>query len=284
MKAHVKLSSDLLIEYLDLCNALTAAVCPTGEEKLSGIDCVIGKIVTQHVPIPAFRAKKSDPFYHAWQHVLTSDDGRTLNELRPSARRISDASVEAQLAFVADTPRELSELTLPSPMSANERTELEQLLPMLPPLRCPMSAEEKDAFLQAYCSLPNRPMWIPNFVTQATINEREVLYKRQFSKIQQALQRDFENGRLAPVNADHIPVATLMPHTFIPRTQVVAYLELYGFSYENFDTVDTAAEKSEIQAEEPPAKGKTRKPGERKISLEQEPEVANFCNKLKNLV
>ncbi|MCW3540484.1 hypothetical protein [Burkholderia cenocepacia] len=249
MQVRVKLSSDPLIDFLDFSYAIADAVYPTGEKGLEGIDCVIGKIVTCQVPIPTSPgAPISSPYYHAWQSVLISDDGRTLNELVSPTQPIGNEAAESELLFDEPPPLQIGEITLPCQelSDADREAFAKVLVDIKRPLRYPMSDEERAEFMEAYCKLPNRPMWMPALVTEETINRRKSKHDAVLLRHQRALSREFEEGRLTPVNAYHAPVASLVPGTFIPRAQAVAYLEQLGFAYQDPET-----EGDQLLAEQP---------------------------------
>ncbi|MBR8091827.1 hypothetical protein KDX09_20785 [Burkholderia cenocepacia] len=234
MQVRVKLSSDPLIDFRDFSYAIADAVCPTGEKGLEGIDCVIGKIVTCQVPIPTSPgAPISSPYYHAWQSVLISDDGRTLNELVSLNQPIGNEAAESELLFDESPPLQIGEITLPCQelSDADREAFAKVLVDIKRPLRYPMSDEERAEFMEAYCKLPTRPMWLPALVTEATINRRKSEHDAVLLRHQRALLQEFEEGRFTPVDAYHAPVASLMPGTFIPREQAIAYLERQGCEY-----------------------------------------------------
>ncbi|RBB36771.1 hypothetical protein DPV79_24245 [Burkholderia reimsis] len=227
MQVRVKLSSDPLIDFLDFSYAIADAACPTGEKGLEGLDCVTGKLVTRHVPIP-----QSGGFGATWQSVLVSNDGRTLNELLSSDQAVVNEPAVSELPFHEPSPPQIGELTLPYELSDADREAFAKVLVDIKrPLRYPMSDEERAEFMEAYCKLPNRPMWMPALVTEETINRRKSDHDAVLLRHQRALLQEFEAGRLTPVNAYHAPVATLMAGTFIPREQAIAYLERHGFEY-----------------------------------------------------
>lgn len=242
VQVRVKLSSDPLIDFLDFSYAIADAVCPTGEKGLEGLDCVTGKLVTRHVPIPQSRG-----FGTSWQSVLVSNDGRTLNELLSSDQAVVNEPAVGELPFHEPSPPQIGELTLPYELSDADREAFAKVLVDIKrPLRYPMSDEERAEFMEAYCKLPNRPMWMPALVTEETINLRKSEHDAVLLRHQRALLQEFEAGRLTPVNAYHAPVATLMAGTFIPRAQAVAYLERHGFAYQ-----DPKTEDDQLLAEQP---------------------------------
>ncbi|WP_244814724.1 hypothetical protein [Caballeronia sp. Lep1P3] len=232
MRGRVKLRSDPLIEYLNFCQAIAEAVCPTGENGLEGIECVTGKIVTRHVPIPESGGIASGPFRHCWQSVLISEDGRTLNELLPSDLPHPVENGVLELPLPDASPRQVGELTLPFKLSDADRRELAKVLTKLPPLRYPMAEEATAAFMEAYFNLSDRPMWVPDLVSAATINRRKAEQATALERHQKALKRAFEAGWLVPVNAYRAPVAILTAGTLIPRAQAIVYLEQHGLEYD----------------------------------------------------
>ncbi|WP_155633839.1 hypothetical protein [Burkholderia territorii] len=287
MQVRVKLSSDPLIEFFSFCQAIAEAVYPTAEKGLEGLDCVIGKLVTRHVSIPESAGKAFRQYGANWQSVLTSSDGRTLNELLPSDKAVVNEPAVSELPFHEPSPPQIGEITLRYELSDGDREAFARVLKVLKdlkvtPLRYPMSEEERAEFIEAYCKLPNRPMWMPVLVTEETINRRKSEHDAAFFRHQRALTQDFEAGRLTPVNAYHAPVATLVASTFIPRAQAIAYLERHGFAYG--DPLDNRSDGdlSNTQTKEQSDSGSNRwQPGERKLSPETVPELVKFHNELK---
>ncbi|KGV08976.1 hypothetical protein [Burkholderia pseudomallei] len=273
MQVRVKLSSDPLIDFLDFSYAIADAVCPTGEKGLEGLDCVTGKLVTSHVPIPESAGKAFRQYGASWQSVLVSNDGRTLNELVSSDQAVVNEPAVGELPFHEPSPPQIGELTLPYELTDADREAFAKVLVDIKrPLRYPMSDEERAEFMEAYCKLPNRPMWMPALVTEETINRRKSEHDAVLLRHQRALLQEFEAGRLTPVNAYHAPVASLMAGTFIPRAQAVAYLERHGFAYQDREKEDDQllAEQPSLEAEADTDHGKKEAAGKRKPRLTAE--------------
>lgn len=166
MQGRVTLSSDPLIDFLDFSQAIADAVCPTGEKGLDGLACVIGKLVTYQVPIP-----QSGGFMESWQSVLVSSDGRTLNELSSSGQPIMGDGGASERPVQESPPPQIGEVTVQFDLSDADRRAFARVLEQLKhwPLRYPMSEKERAGFMDAYLGLPNRPMWVPELVTEAII-------------------------------------------------------------------------------------------------------------------
>lgn len=227
VQARVKLPSGPLVEFLTLTRAIAEAVCPTGEHGLTGIECVTGKLVPGHYPIPDTTQWGSMPFEVAYQSELVSDDGRPLDQLRTSEAR-SDSSGLGQLSLGASAPVPVHRFSYPFKLTDSDRVELLAALELLPPLRYPMSDEERDAFMEAYCNLPNKPMWLPTLVTDETVNRLKGAQHDVLIKHQRALREAHEAGQIASVNEYHVPLTGMMAGTYIPREHVVAYLAQHG--------------------------------------------------------
>lgn len=245
MQARVKLSSDSLIEYLDFCYAIAEADCPTGEKGLEGIECVTGKVMICHVHIPkSIVAFGQEP--QGWQSVLLSEDGRTLNELLPSLDSVMLKECVAELSFDVDSPRlMIGELPVRQALRDNERSALATLLPNLPPLRYPMSEEARGAFMKAYCKLPNRPMWVPVLVTDATIEQRKVEQIEVRNRHLKVLRQEVDAGKITPVDIYHTPVKHLIVGAFIFRSQAISYLERHGIAYDDTVVVQIKEDKED---------------------------------------
>lgn len=278
MKVFVELPSDPLVEFSYFCRAIAAAVCPTGEEGLEGIDCVTAKLVSWHDSIPESLPPVSSPYYRAWQSVLVDENGRTLDELFPTDRSIDAVDGAMELRLGGSSPAQIGEISLSVVLSEDDRHELTEVLRHLPnhvpALRYPMSEDERAVFLTAYCNMPSRPMWIPILATEETIEIRKANQNAELRRHQQALAQEFTAGRLTVVDARHAPVATLMAGTFIPRAQAIAYLERHGLGHRAAEMGDErhAAVPDKPQQDLGESDAEWR-PGTRKLTPEQEEEL-----------
>lgn len=230
MQVRVKLPAGPLVEFLALTQAIAEAVCPTGERGLNGIECVTGMLVPGHYPIPDTTQWGSMPFEIAYQSELVSEDGRPLDQLRTSEARPNSPDA-GQLSLGAGSPVPLHRIAYPFKLTDADRNELQKVLPQLPPLRYPMSDDERDAFMEAYCNLPNKPMWLPSLVTEETVNRLKGEQHEVLMRHQRALREAHKAGQIASVNAYHEPLAGMTAGTYIPRAQVIAYLGHYGLDF-----------------------------------------------------
>lgn len=230
MQARVKLPAGPLIEFLTLTQAIAEAICPTGERGLSGVECVTGKLVPGHYPIPDTAQWGSMPYEVAYQSELMSEDGRPLDWLIASETQEAP-SEPGQLSLGAGSPVPLHRIAYSFKLTDADRNELSKVLPQLPPLRYPMSDDERDAFMEAYCNLPNKPMWLPSLVTEETVNRLKGEQHEVLMRHQRALREAHKAGLIASVNAYHEPLAGMMAGTYIPRAQVIAYLGHYGLDF-----------------------------------------------------
>jgi len=230
VQARVKLPAGPLVEFLAFTQAIAEAVCPTGERGLIGVECVTGKLVPGHYPIPDTAQWGSMPYEVAYQSELVSDDGRPLDQLINSeAQSIPVAA--GQLSFGGGAPVPIHRFAYPCKLTDADRSELQKVLPQLPPLRYPMSDEERDAFMEAYCNLSNKPMWLPTLVTDETVNRLKSEQHEVLMRHQRALQKAHEVGQIASVSARHEPLAGMMAGTYIPREQAIAYLGRHGLDF-----------------------------------------------------
>ncbi|WZV78040.1 hypothetical protein AAFM48_08080 [Burkholderia pseudomallei] len=114
---------------------------------------------------------------------------------------------------------QITELSLQYPLTDDDRRFLESVLPHLPPLHYPMSEAGAKDFLDAWCSLPNRPEWEPVWVTAASIERRKAEQDAAMRRHLQALEGDFAQGLLAAVNSERIEVVALSRSCLIPRRE-----------------------------------------------------------------
>ncbi|WP_122828935.1 hypothetical protein [Burkholderia pseudomallei] len=159
---------------------------------------------------------------------------------------------------------------------------LEKILPDLPPLRYPMSEEERAVFMAAYCAHPSRPAWMPDLVTDVIISRRKAEQAKFIADQHRTMQHEIWTGRLALVNAYHTPVATPMVGAFIPRAQAVAYMERFGIPYLELAGKKVINELIVAQTEPKSSlANEDWRPGERKLSPETQRELVKFHNELK---
>jgi hypothetical protein len=231
VEIRVKLPADTLIEYQAFCRAIAEAVSPTGEAGLEGIECVRLKFVTFPISIPPSNAPITSPYYQAWQSVLVSEDGRTLEGLIPTDLTPSVADGELDLQPRGPSFPLIAEVTLPFELTDADRRHLAEVLPELPRLRYPMSEEERADFTEAYLRMPIRPPFALGLITDETIRRRKAYHQADQESHRKALLREFKAGRITPVNSAHFPVETLTVGTFITRAQALLYLERCGLAY-----------------------------------------------------
>ena len=232
----VTLPPGALVDYLDFCEAIAQAVCPTDGQGPEGIDCIAGKKVVSYVPIPPVsNPPVGNPYHAAWQAVLISEDGRTLDQLSSSDRAAQAGAGQLELSMTDPgyPCYQVGEFSGEYPLSDDERRALEALLPELPPLRYPISEDDAAAFMSAYLRLPNRLAWKPVLIPAMTIEDHKTYVKRQH---QQVLQSELARGRIVSVTHDYVQVATFGAGYFIPRNQAIAYLERVGFAHSDMVT------------------------------------------------
>ncbi|WP_423391448.1 hypothetical protein [Burkholderia sp. LMG 21824] len=285
MQAQVKLPSDSLIDYLDFCRSIAEAKHPT---EFSGIDCVVRKLVNTRFPVPAPDADFwGDGRRVAYQSVLMSGDGRTLNELVPSDLPAAAQSGMAGLPVDGSGSQSYYEMEMVYKLTDDDRRELAEVLqnPALPPLRYPMSEDERAAFRAAYIRLQKRPSWEPRLISDEMVEQRKTEQLDYLGRLHDALQREVEEGRIVPLDRDHFQTKFFANGAFISREQAVAYLERNGFEYQigEPEVVERGSvDVSEAQAEKLSAEeGKGSGVGRRKLSPARERELVDYHNKLK---
>jgi predicted DNA-binding transcriptional regulator AlpA len=214
--------------------AIAEAVRPTSEEHYRGIECIVGKLVKHHgwMAPPADNAKWTTPA--EFQPVLVSDGGRTFAQLLPD-RTDADQMSTLELPLEPASARQLVELPAPYPLSEDDRRVLREILHGLPPLRYPISDDEKAAFFDAWFDLKERPLWEPILVTAADIERYGKEQKEIQKRHQQALRDELARDQLRAVDAGHVPVASLVPGSFIARESAIAYLSRCGLALDDDD-------------------------------------------------
>ncbi|WCM19795.1 AlpA family phage regulatory protein [Paraburkholderia bryophila] len=230
MQVRVELPADPLIEYLSLCTAIAEAVHPASARHYRGIECIVNKMVTHHVPMAPPPPNEKWPFPVEFQSVLLSEGGRTLDQLLPDRADVGQMSA-LELPLESGPPRQMVELSMPYRLDENDRHALQEILPNLPPLQYPISDAEQAAFLDAWFRLKERPAWEPVLVTREYIERRKAAQLAALAEHQQALQEEFKSGGIEALDGHHVPVPVLIGGSFISRQQAIAYLERRGFSY-----------------------------------------------------
>lgn len=253
MRGLVRLPTDPLIDYLDFCDAIAEAVWPT--VGIEGIQCIVGKIATFY---PSTLRSSGTLVAHcdAEQGTMAFDHGYSLGEFLT----IDEAAQTSSGA-----------LTFPCPLTDADRQLLNKMLPDLPPLRSPMSEEERAAFMTAYCAHPSRPAWMPDLVTEVTISRSKSERAKFKANQHRTMQQEVAAGRLVIVDGLHTPVRAPTAGTFIPRAQAVAFLERFGFRYcaQQSDSEGGDAKQRSPQTRADQSKSK-RRVGEFALTLEQQ--------------
>lgn len=250
MDVRVNLPSGALISCRDFCQAIARAICPAGEEGIEGIDCIVGKTMKGVGTLLPSKSSGSRWPPVSIQTVLTSNDGRTLEQLL--VRHDDAATEEAQLLLPESVPWAVYEQYLPCELNDADRRILEQLLPQLPPLRYPISDDDAAAFISAYINLRGRPEWMPRLVTAATIERRKAEQAKVMRDHQEALQEEVANGRMAALDGRHARVAALSIGCHFTREEAIGYLDRHGMAHRSLETDGAGAYAEPPQLEVPP--------------------------------
>ncbi|SAK51093.1 hypothetical protein AWB82_01489 [Caballeronia glebae] len=285
MQVPVKLPSDFLIDYRDFCRAIAKTVCPTGEEGLEGIDCIVGKLVTFYDALAEPAINGDLPPGVCLQSVLISEDGRRLEQL--ITEHDGDVQIKTLGLFEAGyAPDQVVERTFRFDLTDEDRSVLSLILPDLRrPLRYPISEGDAAAFMEAYCAMSDRPAWKPVLVSEATVERRKLEHAAVMRRHQNALQEELVLGRLVLVDANHVPVARLCIDSLIPRDQAIAYLERNGLAYVDTDTRCDEGDEGDVTSQERgtpalPSGGNESVIGRRKVAHPEA--VYDFCLKKYN--
>ncbi|WP_220274703.1 AlpA family phage regulatory protein [Trinickia dinghuensis] len=217
--------------------AIAEAVRPTGKEHYRGIECIVGKLVRHHgwMAPPGDNEKWSTPA--EFQSVLVSDGASPADQpLSPGTDQVR----ALDLPLDPVPPSRPVELPAPYPLDEDDRRALQEILHSLPPLRYPISDDERAVFLDAWFEVKERPLWEPILVTAADIERYGKEQKEIQKRHQQALRDELARGQLRAVDAGHAPVAFLVAGSFIPRESAIAYLNRCGLVPDDGDvSVDT---------------------------------------------
>ncbi|MEK6289771.1 MAG: AlpA family phage regulatory protein [Paraburkholderia tropica] len=258
MQVRVELPVGPLIEYLKFCHAIAEAVCPTSERYYQGIECIVNKMVTHHLPMAQSAENEKGTPPVEFQAVLLSEGGRRLDQLLPDRPDAHEMSA-LELPLEPGLSRRVVELSMPYRLDENDRRALQKILPTLPPLRYPISDADQAAFRDAWFSLKDRPTWEPVLVTTEYIQRRKDEQSTVLAKQQEALQKEFKGGRLEALDGHYVPVTVLMAGCFISRQQAIAYLERRGFSYVSAELVAGAEAKNGPAAPEAERKRESKR-------------------------
>ncbi|MFL9951921.1 hypothetical protein PQR65_00755 [Paraburkholderia nemoris] len=167
---------------------------------------------------------------------------------------------------------------LPIRLTDDDWRWLEGVLPDLPPLCHPISDEAHSAFLTAYRNLKERRTWEPYLLTKDDVGRRKLKQDDLFMDHRNALERMFETGKLSLFDRRHTPASGFSVRGLISRSAAIAYLERHGFEHRDSET---DAGQDEVESEKiqvlPGQSNAKWRPGQRKISLEKEQEVFDYC-------
>lgn len=257
MQACVVLPDDTLLEYSSFCTWIAQALVPSGEHRLHGIACIVGKCI-DCTPAQRNAAALATPVRGIQSDLLDGQLGHLMVSPKPDGLFLApwDDSSQMTLAEGVNEQYEpqVTKLSLQYRLTDDDRSLLESVLPRLPSLRHPISEAEAEAFIEAWSNLPNRPQWQPVLITASTIESREKQQDAVAVTHQQQLQSELDRGRIVAVDADHVPVARLTSGCFISRTQAIEYLDRIGVShcdeYAIGGSPDGAPEQAETQAPE----------------------------------
>lgn len=277
MQVRVNLPNGSMIDYWGFCMAIAEALCPTRAQHYQGVACIVGKMVKGCL---ADNEKWSFPA--EFQTMSPPKGERTLGQLSRSQHGAGEATAHESPSASNLQPRG-ADLSLPYQLTEADRHTLSEHLPDLPPLQYPISDADKNAFLDAWSRLKNRPTWEPILVTAAYIDRRKNEQLAVLAQHQTALQAEFVSGKLDALNEYHAPVKALMAGSFISRQQATAYLERRGIAHSDMrggeDRGGVVPKEAELPAKACTAKRKNV--GEPKYSKEKRRQIADESRALR---
>ncbi|MGK8200694.1 AlpA family phage regulatory protein [Burkholderia cepacia] len=249
MQVRVKLPAGPLIELTSFCKAIAEALRPTAARHFEGIECIVAKM--QKFRRPMVQPDDSDERLAAGQsQTALQVKGRDEPSQPIQERREAEERRASEVSHASGSQQQgvgLSEA--PYLLTEDERRVLSRMLPSLPPLRYPITDDDKAAFLNAWSGLSDRPVWEPILMSAADL-ERYKMEQREIQiRHQWALRDEFARGRLTAVDAAYTPVVTLAPGSFILRDSAVAYLSRCGLALDD-DEVGVGIERHD-QSPEP---------------------------------
>jgi predicted DNA-binding transcriptional regulator AlpA len=115
-----------------------------------------------------------------------------------------------------------------SDMTADERASLLRLLPELPS-RAGMSKNDRDVFMDAYLSHPERLPWSPVFVTEEEVTANSFRILQIQEKHLLALQQEIASGQIIALDEHHISETRAGKNIFIRREEALSYLRAHRF-------------------------------------------------------
>lgn len=286
MQACVVLPDDLLFECSRFCTWIAQALVPAGEQGLRGIACIVGKRI-DCTPVRRTSGAAGSRSSHGPQpDLLGGQLGHLMVSPKPNGLFLAPWDDPSQMTLADDgyarDQLQITELSLQYPLTDDDRRFLESVLPHLPPLHYPMSEAGAKDFLDAWCSLPNRPEWEPVWVTAASIERRKAEQDAAMRRHLQALEGDFAQGLLAAVNSERIEVVALSRSCLIPREQAIAYLNRHGIRYRHQETGDDTPGAKTARSEQRPEVPNCKQSavGNSKLSPEQREQLVHYHEQL----
>lgn len=190
--------------------------------------------------------------------------------------------------YLPDAPVRYFGTGVPYSLDEADRQAFAEVLPKLPPLRCPMSEEEMASFMKAYVDLPNRPIWMPLLETKETVLARKIKHDSVMDEHIAALRKEHREGRLVPVSTNHAPVRAVELGAQLTREDAIAYLKRHGLSYEDEeiakgpkqDTLSSEATHQSHNGEQMTLAGKPKR-GVIRFSAATKAQAVKRCKELK---
>lgn len=122
---------------------------------------------------------------------------------------------------------------LPYALDDKDLKSLAKLLPKLPPLSYGMSEADIDLFMQAYESLPERPLWMPLIASEKTVSAEKIKHRQAMDLHIELVRKERVAGRLVPLNNIHVALDAVQLDAHISRQDAIAYLKRHGLEYED---------------------------------------------------
>lgn len=279
-RLRVELPDIDFIEFVQLSRLISEAIHPLPEQS-EGLSCIVGKRVQitapqttvegttpRFSPLPNSGSKQVEiepivvnpsigvsefPPVDALNGETQdmTDSTRQCHQLEQHVQTIEHESSSAEkVTRAADDPE--SRPSLVFPLTDSDRTAMALVLPSLPKLYGTMSEAEIDAFIQAFRSLSDRPLWEP--VIQAGEESFSKKDKRMSAWLvqQRGIKKAVDEGQLRAITPNRTPTRSLQIGDLFLREDAKQYLTGCGFDVTPKEVRPANSERPSLGTDSPP--------------------------------